>query len=145
MIKIIDAISDRIYDNFGTDYAIYLDPSKQEFETPAFFITLINFDSKDYIMGSRRMTLNFDLLYYPKHQYDRQELINMMGLLNDLFSEDLEMDATINTMERVPVFDKQFRIVDDVLHFLFRLDFYADTSDDEVDKMQSLVKRIEVE
>lgn len=140
MIEIIDSISDRLYNTFGVDYAIYLNQSQQEFESPAFFITLVNLDSKDYIMGSRRVTANFDILYYPKHEHDRQELINMGGLLMDCFSKDLPMDATLNTMENVPVFDKQMRIVDEVLHFLFRLEFYVDISDEDAELMNHLNK-----
>lgn len=145
MIKVIDALSDRLYNAFGTDYAIYLDQSKQEFESPAFFITVTNFQSQDYIMGSRRMIMTFDILYYPEHEHDRTDLINTMGKLNEVFVDDLEMDESLNTMERVPFFDKQFRIIDDVLHFAFRLDFYTDTPDEEVAKMFKVQNNIEVE
>lgn len=145
MIKVIDAISDRLYNTFGADYAIYLDQSKQEFESPAFFITVTNFETQDYIMGSRRLIMTFDVMYYPEHEHDRTELIGMMGRLSDAFTDDLEMDASLNTMERVPFFDKQFRIIDDVLHALFRLDFYTDISDEEYEKMLKLSKNIEVE
>lgn len=145
MIEVIDAISNRLYDTFGPDYAIYLDQSKQEFESPAFFITIVNFDVNDYIMGSRRLTINFDVLYYPEHEHDRHELITMMGSMKNAFDTDLPMNESLNTMENVPVFDKQMRIVDDVLHFLFRLDFYTDVSEEEIDKMLKLTKNIGVE
>lgn len=145
MIKVINALSDRLYDTFGADYSIYLDQSKQEFESPAFFITITNFETQDYIMGSRRLRMTFDVMYYPEHEHDRTELINMMGLLNQAFDKELEMDESLNTMERVPFFDKQFRIVDDVLHSTFRLEFYTDVSDEEIEKMLKLDKNIEVE
>lgn len=145
MIKVINALSDRLYDTFGADYSIYLDQSKQEFESPAFFITITNFETQDYIMGSRRLRMTFDVMYYPEHKHDRTELINMMGLLNQAFDKELEMDESLNTMERVPFFDKQFRIVDDVLHSTFRLEFYTDVSDEEIEKMLKLDKNIEVE
>lgn len=140
MMQIISSISNRLYDTFGTDYDIHLEPVEQDFKTPAFSIILMPSSAYMKIMGSENNINKFDIIYYPKHDHYRQELIEMADSLKKAFRKPLPIDESVKTMEVVPASDISWRIVDDVLHFTFTLDYFVDTYESDDAEMTDLTQ-----
>lgn len=95
---------DQLYPNIP----IYVDDVAQGFEEPCFFVHVISShyqkEPHDYVMN----TVQVDVSYYPTNQ-KRSECIVMME----------ELSYNMMVLPEVHLFDKEFEIVDNVLHYTF--------------------------
>lgn len=107
--KILDAISNALYEEFGDEYEIYSEDIKQDFKEPCFFIICLNPTEIDFI-GSRYLRKYlFDIQYFPKEKknlnselYSVQErLFNCMEYIN------MDKDLIRGTKIRGEVVDKK--------------------------------------
>lgn len=93
---------------------------EEGFKRPCFYVEMLDADIDNLANNFDEKKIEFDILYFPKHQKKNQEdLLKMRDILTEAFSENREIqisDDLITESENVKVFE-----VDKVLHCTFNI------------------------
>lgn len=128
MITLIDiqkSISRKLNSKFN-DHFIYSEEVKQGLKRPAFFINIIPISTDNFPVYKEKL-INIDIMYFSSNETSEENL-NMINMLEELFNMTLiiaDREITIGSLN--------FRIVDDILHCNFSLDFTDDVPTVELD------------
>lgn len=114
LIEIQKSISRKLNSKFN-DHFIYGEEVKQGLKRPAFFINIIPVSTENFPVYKDKL-INIDIMYFSKNE-TYVENLNMISELESLF-KTLKIQDRALTIESL-----NFRIVDDILHCSFSLDF----------------------
>lgn len=80
--RVLQGVTDAIYQTFGDDYEIYTERVEQGLKEPCFFVYCIN-PSVDIFLGDRlKNSLQFAVQYIPKGPQKNSEMNNIYLRLN---------------------------------------------------------------
>lgn len=90
--KLIDAIAEALFQEFGSDYDIYTEKVEQGLEEPCFLVRCLN-PTKNLDLGSRyRRTNRFSIQYIPSSDEANKECFSVMErlfhCLKDVFIDE---------------------------------------------------------
>lgn len=142
MIKnIIDGISERLYDTFGSGYEIYTEVTEQGVAEPCFMITLIS-PSGSRMLSDRVKRENLFCIQYLPGDGDKLEEINDM--IDDLYWALDTIDTIDDDGNDVIVrgTDMYSEITDQVLSFFVHYDYFEIRTHDK-DLMEEISGEIE--
>lgn len=93
--KIIDGISNKLYEEFGDEYTIYTEEVKQGLETPCFFINAID-PKEDLFRDNKYFQTNmFCVQYIPNSNEPKKECNSIR-------------DKLFNVLEYITIVEKTF-------------------------------------
>jgi hypothetical protein len=107
-------ISIELKQTFPSSNVYYSKQVQQDLRKPAFFISLINSSTRDRLLGDNfslnnvQRTFSFDIQYYPKKDYDYNEINGVMVLLPDLLRTikvNGQLVYKFNGLTRADVYD----------------------------------------
>lgn len=133
--KILIGIGEALDDNFS-DVTIEAGDVNQGFKTPAFYISLFNFQKKERAvkMGSKNHT--FEIKYFPKSKEPLQELLETA----DRVSSALKVIRVGDIKARAK--EIEINVSDDVLVILAKYDcYFKEVHHDDLDLMKYLKER----
>ena len=117
--KIIDGISEAIYQEFGDGYDIYTESIEQGLEEPCFSILCLN-PTSDQFLGMRYFRMNqFMIQYFPSTKDKRGECHTVTERLFDC----LETIMVFGDLSRGTRMGGE--VVDDVLNFRVNFDMFV--------------------
>lgn len=131
--KIIDGISNKIYELFGEKYSIYSESIEQGFKEPCFFICLLKPTSKSKLKNRSYREYNFDIHYFPSKSNSKNEEMLNVGetLIEEL--EYITVDGGLIRGSKI-----SYEIIDDVLHFNIKYSLFTIREDAIDEKMGAL-------
>lgn len=124
MITLLDiqkSISRKLNNKFS-DHYIYTEEIKQGKKLPSFFINIMPISTDNFVTYKDKL-INIDIMYFSKDETNSENL-DMINLLEDLFNMTLKVED-----REITISSLSFKIVDNVLHCIFSLDF----TDSDVD------------
>lgn len=136
--KIISAISNAIYLEFGDEYEIYTENVEQGLKEPCFSIFCINPSIRQFFDKRYKTTNLFNILYFPKNSEPeseindvRERLYNCLEYIND--GSDVLRGTDMNT-----------QTIDEVLHFFVNYNFFIkkEIESDDMEGMNSITKGV---
>lgn len=131
--KIIDAISNALFNDFGETYKIYTDELKQGHNAPCFSIFCIN-PSRKHFFGNKYMNRNlFMVLYFPSNTDEPSFEIN--DITERLFN-CLEYITESNDLIRGTGMKSE--TIDGVLNFMVQYNLYTINTTEKADLMGEL-------
>lgn len=111
--KIINGISNQLFNVFGADYKIYADNKVQQgLKNPCFFISVLNPSHKNYINGRFFRSYPFMVQYFPKDENDNFELYSV----GEKLIEGLEY-ITLENEDLLKGINLKYEIVDNIVNF----------------------------
>lgn len=130
--KIIDGISNALFDEFGTGYKIYTENIEQGLTKPCFIILCVNPTNKRF-MGKRHFRTNiFTVLYFPSTSEPMRECNSITERLYQCLEYiSIDDDLTHGTKMTCDV-------VDGVLNFLINYDMFIVEQEDVGEPMNAL-------
>lgn len=135
--KIIDAISTALYQEFGDEYEYYKEDLPQGLAEPCFFIRLVESDFAPETIGHKRKGHSIDIHYFPTEGRKNSEMFDVADAVLWL----LEI-ITLSDGTKLRGLDKQYSIVDDVLHVTVSYAAHVKLPDQEGDYMEELEQTI---
>ena len=130
--KILYAITKKLHEVFGDSYNIEIGEVKQGFETPCFFVKEYN-DNRQHLRGNRyHQRYSFRILAFAQND-DIIQLYNMKDKLYQVEYIQLENKDLLRCI------NKQTRIDDKVLQFMFDINMHLYLSDEEETKMENSI------
>ena len=134
--KIINGISNKIYDVFGDDYKIYADNNvKQGLKNPCFFISVLNPSQKNYLKDRKLKYYPLVIQYFPLNEDDNFELLSVGEKLTD----ELEY-ITLDNGNLLKSSNLRYEIVDGILNFKVNFNVFIQKVN-EVDEMENLISK----
>lgn len=133
--KILVGIGEVLDDNFP-DVTIESGDVNQGFKTPAFYISLLNFQKKERAvkMGSKNHI--FEIKYFPKSNEPLEELIETADKVSSVLKVIKVGDIKVRAKEI------EINVSDDVLVILAKYDYYfKEVNHDNLDLMKYLKER----
>lgn len=136
--KIISAISNAIYLEFGDEYEIYTENVEQGLEEPCFSIFCINPSIRHFFDKRYKTTNLFNILYFPKNSEPeseindvRERLYNCLEYISD--ESDLLRGTDMNT-----------QTIDGVLNFFVNYNFFIrkKIESDDMEGINSITKGV---
>ncbi len=109
-------------------YTIYDEDVPQKFKTPSFLIMLINQNYKKRLSEKFRSHVSFDVAFFSAKPTPE--------IKEDCFSVSEDLFHAFDLIGVYRVLNKEARITDNVLHFLFSID-YSEMRIEENAKMQT--------
>ncbi len=113
------------------DCTVYQEDVPQNFKTPSFMVTIYEQNPSRGINGRLKNEVNMDILYFPENKG------------KDQIQEECWMVGQALTREfTAPGFklkNRNLKIEDDVLHFLFDVD-YREVREDSATAMQTMIQ-----
>lgn len=130
--KIIDGISNALFQEFGENYKIYTENIEQGLKKPCFVILCVNPKSKRF-MGERYFRTNiFTVLYFPSTNEPMRECNSITEKLYQCLEYiSIGDDLTHGTKMTCDV-------VDGVLNFLINYDMFVTKQESKSDPMNTL-------
>ena len=113
--------------NIYPDITIYDEDIPQNFKTPSFLITLTDQDYSKRINNKFNGEVSFDISFFSEK--DKFEI------KNDCFKTQQELFRNFDLITKYRVLDKQSTIIDNVLHFTFKIK-YSEIREIEEAKMK---------
>lgn len=148
LVKIIQSISIKLNQKFGSGYKVYTEPVLQGLDEPCFFIVPLELNEKQ-VVGKRYFRQHpFDIHYFPSSTDNGK--VECLGVAEQLLGELEEVkvyDVVIDeqTEQEVAVEialirgrNMKWEVVDGVLHFFVNYDFYITKTADPIDLMGTL-------
>ena len=121
--KVIAAVSNSLYDEFGKDYRIYADNVEQNLVRPCFFINVIRPAVLPGSIGRDKMSVPLVIQYFPTTVGKRTECYTIADRLFRCLKYPEYNDVVYRGT------DLKFDINDDKLNFNVRYDFFTVTED----------------
>lgn len=130
--EIMTGISKRIFDFFGSKYAIYADEKvTQCFDAPCFFITLKQCSKHNMIGGRFLLRCTFDIKFFPQNPHSHDEMFNIAtGLFCALEFIQTESDGKLHGTSM------QYESKEGILHFYVNYNLFG-YQNSESDVMQT--------
>ena len=130
--KIIDAICNALYEEFGGAYKIYTDNIEQDLKEPCFSVYCINPTKKQFIGKKYKISNLFMVLYFPKdHDEPSFEINEVTERLFNCLEYIKESEDVIRGTDMIP------ETVNEVLNFKVKYEFFTFESE-KVDAMEEL-------
>ena len=107
---------------------------KQGFEKPCFFIKVLSSTQKKEINRRYRKAIYFDINYFPDEENINNNFSNMADKLYEVF----EYVKVNNNLYRAS--EMEHKVIDGVLHFFFKFNYYVFKEVDREPKMKKLIK-----
>lgn len=114
---IVEAISIRLHDTFGSSYKKYTDEIPQGFKEPCFFIQFLSFEQVMQIGNRWKVTPLFNVQYFPKK--GASESANMV-----LKVQQALKDITLLNGTKMLARGANSEVVDGIGHNFMRFDFF---------------------
>lgn len=131
--KIINGISNKIYEVFGDNYKIYADNNvKQGLKNPCFFISVLNPSQKTYLKGRYLKYYPFVIQYFPKTDNDNFELLSV----GEKLTSELEY-ITLENSDSLKGINLSYEIVDGILNFKINYNVFIQKIN-KLDEMENL-------
>jgi hypothetical protein len=121
--KVIAAVSNSLYDEFGKDYRIYADNVEQNLVRPCFFINVIRPTVLPGSIGRDKMSVPLVIQYFPTSVGKRLECYGVSDKLFRCLKYPEYNDVAFRGT------DLKFDINDDKLNSYVRYDFFTVTTD----------------
>lgn len=112
---------------------VYREDVPENFSTPSFMVTLCDQNPSRGINGRLKNSVRVDILYFPENEVDYQEECWTVG-------ESLRREFQPAGFK---IKNRNMKITDKVLHFLFDVD-YTEYRDESHVKMQSMSQNTEI-
>ena len=129
--EVISAVSNSIYNEFGSTHKIYADNIEQNLTRPSFFLNIIRPAVSEKIMNRSHVSIPMVVQYFPSSKEPRMECYEVADRLVHCLKYP-EFDDVVYRGT-----DLKFDINDDKLNFYVQYNFFARTYDpDEVKPMQ---------
>lgn len=132
---VIAAVSNTLYNEFGTDYKIYADNVEQNLTRPSFFINIIRPAITERLMGRYYVSVPLVIQYFPSEIGKRMECYTVA----DKMIHCLRYPEYKDVMYRGT--DIKYDINDDKLNFYVQYNFYAVIQD--TDEIKPTIDNIE--
>ena len=128
----IDAISLKLTEEFGTEVAVYKEPVEQGESTPCFFVYLQTSNQKKMLGKRYFLEQKFAIHYHPCTTNKNSEIFDTIESLSiALEYMTLEGDLIRGTK-------MNYEVVDNILHFLVNYNFYVYRELETIDVMESM-------
>ena len=131
--KIINAISNAIYPNFGNDYEIYTEQVEQDLKEPCFLIKHVESSLIPIIPPRYYFKNTFDVLYFSdqiaKTEDFNTKSFNLFSILEFIDTEDNDKLHGTNM---------EYKVIDEVLHFYVDYNLILRAEDVIIDKMEGI-------
>lgn len=114
-------------------FTVYREDVPENFSTPSFMVTLYDQNPSSGINGRLKNSVRVDILYFPENEVDYQEECWTVG-------ESLRREFQPAGFK---IKNRNMKITDKVLHFLFDVD-YTEYRDESDVKMQSMSQNTEI-
>ena len=131
--KIIDGITEALYEEFGENVNIYVDDISQGLEEPCFFVQLINASNQIFCGKRRRLVNQFSVQYYAKNPNDRLECVDVFERMNDCL-EYISVDGAPMGVTDMQLAD----ISDGVMTVTMNYNLYGFRKEEDGEKMEQL-------
>lgn len=112
---------------------VYREDVPENFDTPSFMVTLYDQNPSRGINGRLKNSVRVDVLYFPENEVDYQEECWAVG-------ENLRREFQPAGFK---IKNRNMKITDKVLHFLFDVDYTEYREESDV-KMQSMSQNTEI-
>lgn len=130
--KVIDAICNVLYEEFGDDYKIYTDTVEQDLKAPCFSVFCISPMKKQFFGKKYKVSNLYMVLYFPKDENEPSYEINeVIERLYNCLEYIKETDDLIRGIEM------SGEVIDDVLNFKVKYEFFTYQSE-KGDPMEEL-------
>lgn len=134
---LINGISKRIYETFGSDYKIYKENVEQNLHEPCFMIRILKPMQFAKLPNRYLRQHSFVISYFPKSTNNANN--EMYEVSEKLLSELEYIIVNQNDIDNLVRGTKmRYEIVDDVLHFFVNYDFFVKKEIGEQDRMEEL-------
>ncbi len=134
---LINGISKRIYETFGSDYKIYKENVEQNLREPCFMIRILKPMQFAKLPNRYLRQHSFVISYFPKSTNNANN--EMYEVSEKLLSELEYIIVNQNDIDNLVRGTKmRYEIVDDVLHFFVNYDFFVKKEIGEQDRMEEL-------
>lgn len=114
-------------------YKVYIEDVPQNFTQPSFLIAFYGQDPSGGINGRLKNTVNVDISYFPESSPDVNEECLRVG-------QDLARELWVKDFK---IRNRNLKIVDNVLHFMFDVD-YREYLPDGTPQMQGMSQRTDM-
>lgn len=121
--NLISAVSNALYDEFGSEYVIYVDNVEQDLKRPSFFINVIRPAFKPRIMNRTNVDVPLVIQYFPSSTGKRSECYAVAEQMMRCLKFPEYHDNVYRGI------DLKFDIKEDVLNFYVRYNFFTITVD----------------
>lgn len=123
--NVIMGVAEALHNSFGDTYTIYIEPVKQGFKEPCFYIFALQPTSEPAVAGHYLRSYPFDIHFFPKDENHARSEMHQIG------------EALFLAVEYINVLDKnkldnlrrgttmRYEIVDGVLHFFVTYSMYV--------------------
>ena len=135
--NLINGISLKLYETFGSNYKIYLENVEQNLREPCFMIRILKPMQIAKLPNRYLRQHSFVISYYPKSTNNANN--EMYEIAEKLLSELEYIIVNQNDIDNLVRGTKmRYEIVDDVLHFFVNYDFFVKKEIGEQDRMEEL-------
>lgn len=119
---ILTSLSNKLHDEFGSEYNRYFENVEQGFQIPCFYITIINYSHNNELKNNRnlreRETIDLQVVFFPKENNQKKEQLILMTKSLTLVCEEIIL---YNKPIRANISKVNF--IDDTIQVLFSYDF----------------------
>lgn len=138
MVKdIVNGIVTMLEATYGEDIHIYTDGVQNELTMPCFLVKLIKGSRKQMMSNRLYLEHSFNIQYYPGTVNKNSEISEIVPGLSAL--EYITSDGKLLRGTKM-----NYEITEEILHFYVQYNFFAYTTKEEIDKMQSLNVKNEI-
>ena len=129
--KLIDAIAEALFQEFGSDYEIYTEKVEQGLTEPCFLIRYLN-PTKNRDLGLRyKRTVQFVIQYIPSTAEANDECATVLERLFECLEDVILSERPVHGTEI------QGEITDGILNFMVNYDGFV-LKEEELDPMDNL-------
>ena len=130
--KLIDAIAEALFQEFGSDYEIYTEKVEQGLTEPCFLIRCLNPTKNVYLGRCYKRTNQFSVQYIPSTAEANDECTSVMERLFECLDNVVLSDKPIHGM------DLHGEITDGILTFMVNYDGFVLKDQDKEPNMGDL-------
>jgi hypothetical protein len=134
--QIRDAITNRIYEQFGDDYNIEIESKEQGFTTPCFFVQMLETQEIAKPMNRYLLINPVKIVYFPKSEYEPMN--ECYGVQSDI--KNILHYITLADGTKLRGTDIRTVVVGKQLHAFVNYDFYA-TKDGDTSELMGVLER----
>lgn len=125
--EVVSAVSNALYNEFGTDYRIYVDSIEQNLNRPSFLIRPLRSSVSERLMGRSQVSVPLLILYFPTRPGQYLECCDV----GDRLTNCLKYPGYDDVLYRGT--NIKFDIIDDVLNFRITYNFFTVTQETNVE------------
>lgn len=134
--EIMDAVTRRLFELFGDEYAIYTDEVEQGLAEPCFFAGFLEPSEKPLLGGRFLRTYDMYIQYFPKSGQPSRELNSVSDRLMDGLEYITLQDGSLKRGK-----ERSSKVSDGVLTFLVTYEVFGIKSGAEAERMEELAMK----